>query len=223
MFCLSKYPLMNTKIVSVYQNVNNYEVILTPLEKNFSAPFANFLRRMILSYTIGIGITSIKIKNVNSEFDSIPGVLEDTIQIIMNLKNLVITSKTPISSSPSKLKLTLEGPRRVLANCITTPPGISIINEDFYLFTITDQSFIDIEISIDSGIGYYQSSIESSELGVIPIDSSFCPVGNVSYSISSYPNYEELAFHVQTNGSVDAKDVFFHALNLLYNKIGQIV
>lgn len=219
---LFKYPLLPSKIINVYESTDHYEVIISPLEKNFSSSFANLLRRIILSYTIGLSVVGLKIRGVNSEFDTLSGVREDIIQVIMNIKNIAITSRVPIDK-PRKLYIKERGPKVIYASSLYGNDDLEILNKDVQICTLTDNSIFQMEVDVVSGTGYYVPPSSSIESQTIPIDATFCPVNYVSYTTNTYPTYEELAFHVKTNGSVPAKDVFYHGLSLLFRKIEMLV
>lgn len=216
---LYQYPLLKTKVIEIYEDNKNYEVLLTPVDKNFSSSMASILRKTVYAYTISTGVIGVKINSIASEFENIPGLKEDTISILSNIKNIIISSSKQCQEKHVKFRLRSMGPGKVKASSFETGPFFQIQNPESEICTISDSSQIEIELLVSSGIGLYDPvSIADDFIKYIPLNSYLSPVTNVSYFVNHYPHYEELAFHVSTNGSVRAKEVFYHACELIQSK-----
>jgi len=191
----------------------------------YGTTLGNSFRRVLLSSLIGTAITSIKIKGVKHEFSTIPHVMEDVVQIILNLKQvrirLCVDNKEGI---PLKAVLKVKGEREVKAGDIKTTPELEIINKDLHIASLTDKKAdLEIEINIESGLGY--SSIEQRknkkiEIGKIAIDTIFSPVKKVNSLIENVrvgerTDYDRLTFNIETDGSITPKEAFLKAANIL--------
>lgn len=211
-----KYPQFESKVSILHQDQSSLECLMSPMEKNFSLAYANLLRRILLGHTVGHAVTAIQVKGISSEFESIPGVLEDTFEILMRIKNLVFHVEKPLHQCV--LTLDLKGAHHVCAEHIQCPPHVSILNKDLHLFTMNDSALVQMSLLLQSGTGYYLAHGKNLPKGYIPFDCSFSPVVHVSYRIHSYSHYEEVLFHVRTNGSIKPLDAFSQALHMLASK-----
>lgn len=217
------YPMLGTKLIEIYENRTQYEILLSPIEKNLATSLASILRKVILQYTIGAAIIGVKINNIKSEFDNLPGLREDTVQLILNLKNLIFEIQPSYINIVHTLYINKSGPGKIYGYDITQSNEIKVINPELELGTISDQSNVSIELLITSGVGNNLSTSMLDTTRYIPITSSFSPILNVAYSINTYPHYEELAFHLSTNNSVEAKKAFFHAIDFLKIRFSQLL
>lgn len=208
-----KYPFLDTKIKILHEENHFIECLFTPLEKNFSLVFANLLRRVLYSYTIGHSITAIKIQGIHSEFESIPGVVEDTVDILSNLKNLTFKIEKPIQECI--LRIQQKGAKKVRGENIICPEGVSVLSKEVDICTMNDSANVEASLLLQSGTGYYFNNIQNLEKGYMPLDTSFSPIEHVSYRVQTYSHYEELAFYLKTNGSIRAKEALSHAFEFL--------
>lgn len=194
--------------------------VIEPLEQGFGHTLGNSLRRVLLSSIQGAAITSIKIDGVLHEFSTIDGVKEDTTELILNLKKVVVDC---MSEEPVKMQLSKIGPGDVLAGDIDAPSEIEIINKDLYLAHLEDNAKIEIEMTIKKGRGYLtadENKTGKESIGEIPIDSIFSPVIRVNYEVTETrvgqrTDFDKLAIHVRTNGSISPKDALSQAAKIV--------
>ena len=211
------------KIIEKEKNKSVF--IIDACYPGYGTTLGNAFRRVLLSSLPGTAITSIKIKGVKHEFSTIPHVMEDVVQIILNLKQvrlkLCVDNEGQI---PLKASLKVKGERKVKAGDIKTTPELEIINKDLHIATLTDKKAdLEIEIDIESGLGY--SSIEQRkskkiEVGKIAIDAIFSPVTRVNSSIENVrvgkrTDYDRLSFNIETDGSITPKEAFLKAAKIL--------
>ena len=187
----------------------------------YGTTIGNALRRVLLSSLVGSAVTSVKISGVNHEFSTIPGVIEDVVEIVLNLKKIRFKMFT---DGPVKLscKVTKEG--EVKAGDIKATSDVEIVNKDAHIATITDKnSKLEMEIKIEKGIGYVpleQQSEEKLEIGNIAVDAIFTPVKRVNYKVENMrvgkmTNYDKLILEIETDGSVTPQEAFEEASRLL--------
>src|SRR5439155_4558009 len=162
----------------------------------------NALRRVLLSSLTGAAITAIKIETVYHEFSSIPGVREDTTELILNLKQVRLKS---YSDEAVNVRLEVVGPGVVTAGDIQVPPEVEVVNPELALATLNDQdSRLDVLLTIEKGRGYLSSEgRESPSIGVIPIDAVFSPIRRVNYRVEktrvgARTDYDKLMLEIQT-------------------------
>jgi DNA-directed RNA polymerase subunit alpha len=187
--------------------------VAEPFEPGFGTTIGNSLRRVLLSSIEGAAITKVKIKGITHEFSTIPGVLEDVVDIILNIKGIVVAMD---SDGPKTMRLSAEGPGDVTAELIECDASIEIINPDKVIATLTDKIDFDIEFTVEKGRGYLPASEQISkdalrgadqEIGVILIDAIFSPVQRVRFStedtrVGQQTNKQRLLLDVWTNGTV---------------------
>lgn len=185
-----------------------------PLPRGFGVTIANSLRRVALSSVPGSKVTGIKVKGVSHEYSTLPGVKDTVVDIMLNLKGLVVDKK---ELGTSWVKLTKNKAGVVTAKDIDAPSDIKILNPDMYITEIDqDKLELDIEIRVEKGVGYM--SIEDlkkreEDVNVLLIDANFSPVESVKYDITAtrigdMTNLDELEMHIATNGVLSPADVF---------------
>ena len=194
-----------------------------PLEPGYGLTVGNALRRVLLSSLEGFAITSVKLENVDHEFSTIPGVLEDVTEIILNLKQ--IRFKRQIEEvEDEKVNLSIGGQEQLkAADFQKFISGFQVLNPDLVICNLSKNVQMNIEITIEKGRGYVpaeENKNTNSEIGVIAIDSIFTPIKNVKYSIENFrveqkTDYEKLIFEVITDGSIHPKDALTEAAKTL--------
>ena len=194
-----------------------------PLEPGYGLTVGNALRRVLLSSLEGFAITSLKMDNVNHEFSTIPGVVEDVTEIVLNLKQ--IRFKRQISElEDEKVNVSVTSQDKLKASDLQKfISGFQILNPDLIICNLEKNVHFNMEIMIEKGRGYVPAEENkniNSELGVIAIDSIFTPVKNVKYSIENYrveqkTDYEKLIFEIITDGSIHPKDALTEAAKTL--------
>ncbi|GIS21869.1 MAG: DNA-directed RNA polymerase subunit alpha [Bacteroidota bacterium] len=194
-----------------------------PLEPGYGLTVGNALRRVLLSSLEGFAITSVKIENVEHEFSTIPGVVEDVTEIILNLKQIRFKRQIE-ESEEEKVTISLGGQEQIkAADFQRFISGFQILNPDLVICNLEKQVQISLAITIEKGRGYVpaeENKKTSSELGVIAIDSIFTPIKNVKYSIENYrveqkTDYEKLVFEIISDGSIHPKDALTEAAKTL--------
>ena len=182
---------------------------IEPLETGFGLTLGNTMRRALLSRVPGVAVTGVKIDGVNHEFTSVPGVVEDVLDVLLNLKRLVLKVDDQESHT---LTVKAKGPGEVNAAQIQCPAGVEVVNTDLKICTLSNDSTLDMEVSIAHGVGYRLADRnKTSDSSFIPIDSMFSPVVKVSYAVSptqvgQVTNYDKLILDVETDGSIDPSE-----------------
>ncbi len=194
-----------------------------PLEPGYGLTVGNALRRVLLSSLEGFAITSVKIENIDHEFSTIPGIVEDVTEIILNIKQ--IRFKRQIDDLENEtVKISLGGQDQFKAGDIQKfISGFQVLNSDLVICNLEKGVQVNMEFTIEKGRGYVTAEENKkidSELGVISIDSVFTPVKNVKYSIENYrveqkTDYEKLVFEINTDGSIHPKDALTEAAKTL--------
>ena len=190
---------------------NRSRFVLDPLEPGFGYTLGNSLRRTLLSSIPGAAVTNIRVQGVSHEFSTIPGVKEDVVEVILNIKNLVVSSEhdAPVVAHLSK---SAAGP--VTAADIQVPAGVEVHNPELVLATLNAKGKLEIEFIIERGRGYVQASQNrnpDAEAGVIPVDSIYSPVLKVAYRVEAtrageFTNFDKLIVDVETKPSMEPKD-----------------
>lgn len=191
-----------------------------PFERGYATTIGNSLRRILISSLEGSAVTSVKIENVRHEFDSIPGVIEEAAQIILNIKKLVLRSHF---KSPKTIYIKVDKKGDVTAKDIITDETIEILNPDLHIATLTKKTKLNIEMEVGKGRGYVpaeRNKKEAQPIGVIPVDSLFSPVKKVSFRVENtrvgqITDYDKLIIEIWTNGSVAPKEAVLHASHIL--------
>ncbi|MFH1868258.1 MAG: DNA-directed RNA polymerase subunit alpha [Candidatus Omnitrophota bacterium] len=196
------------------------EFIAEPFERGYGMTLGNSLRRVLLSTVEGTAVTSIKIDGVEHEFSSIPGVAEDVMQIILNIKNLVLRSHT---TSPKPIFIKVHKKGDVTAKDIIADETLDVINPDMHIATLTKNVKFNMEMEVGRGRGYVpaeKNKKEGQAIGVIAVDSLFSPVSKVNFlvedtRVGQITDYDKLTLHIWTNGSVSPKEGLLYASNVL--------
>ncbi len=209
------------------------EFVAEPFERGFGATIGNSLRRIIISSIEGAAVTSVKIDGVLHEFSTIPGVVEDVPQIILNIKQLVLRSH---SRTPKIVRLKASKKGKVRAKDIITDDTVEIINPDIHIATLTKNTNFNMELEIGKGRGYVaaeRNKKEGQPVGIIPVDSVFSPVQRVNFHIEDtrvgqITDYDRLVIKIWTNGSIEPKEALLYASHILqrhlevFSKLGEV-
>jgi len=186
-----------------------------PLEPGFGHTLGNSLRRTLLSSIPGAAITTARFDDSLHEFDTIPGVAEDVTDIILNLKDIVVTS---VSEEPVTMRLDARGAGAVTAGDIECPADVEVLNKDLHIATLNSKGRLAIDLTVDQGRGYLSSNREDDNrvIGVIPIDAIFSPVRRVAFEVEptrveQSTNYDRLVIEIETDGSITAADALASA------------
>ncbi len=203
--------------------------ILKPLEKGFGTTIGNALRRVLLSSLEGAAVTSIRIEGITHEYTSIPGIVEDAIDIMLNLKGLTLKID---SKEPQHLRLDIDKPGPVLASDLQLPAGVKVVNPDWLICTIAEGGSIHADIIAEVGKGYITVDVLKENKGnipidMLPIDASFMPIKRVSYNVENtrvgdVVDYDELTIEIWSNGSIEVATALSQAASLLIEHFMEI-
>src|SRR5882724_11099766 len=204
---------------------NRSRFIIEPLEPGFGYTLGNSLRRTLLSSIPGASVTSIRIADVLHEFSTIAGVKEDVTDLILNIKNLVVSSE---HDEPVVMYLRKQGPGAVTAADIAPPAGVEIHNPDLHLATLNAKGKLEIEFTVERGRGYVsavQNKQPGQPIGVVPIDSIYSPVLKVTYKVEATrveqrTDFDRLIVDVETKPSMQPRDAMASAGKTLVELFG---
>ncbi len=193
--------------------------IAEPFERGYGTTIGNALRRVLLSSLEGAAITSIKLDGVLHEFSSVPGVVEDVAEIVMNVKQVVLRSH---ARSPKTLVISQEKKGVVTAAQISADETVEILNPDLHIATLTKPSKFHVELEMGIGRGYVpaeRNRKESQPIGVIPVDSFFSPVQRVNFTVENtrvgqMTDYDRLILEIWTNGAMNPKEALLTAAHI---------
>jgi DNA-directed RNA polymerase subunit alpha len=200
------------------------QFVLEPLDRGQGITIGNALRRVLLSNLEGAAVTAVRIAGVNHEFATIPGVREDVLDLMLNLKELVLKS---YSSAPQIIRLVERGPKLVTATSFhSLPSDIEIVNPNQYIATLSEGATLEMELTIERGKGYRSvdrsKEDHSSPIDTLKIDAVFMPVRKVKYEIKDARigdaiNKESLLIDIWTNGSITPQEALSQAASVLVN------
>ncbi|MEX0873580.1 MAG: DNA-directed RNA polymerase subunit alpha [Actinomycetota bacterium] len=199
--------------------------IVEPLEPGFGYTVGNAMRRTLLSSVPGAAIAIIKVEGVLHEFTTIPGVKEDMTELVLNIKDIVVRMES--EDETGTLQLRARGPADVKAGDIETPTGLTIVNPDLHIATLNSKGRLDVELTVERGIGYEAADRMKRKdvIGVIPVDAIFSPVRRVTYvvehtRVEQMTNYDRLVLEVETTGAVSPSEAVMHAARRLGDLMG---
>lgn len=218
--------MINFKTELLKQEANVGTFALEPLESGFGHTVGNCLRRVLLSRLEGAAITSIKMDGASHQFSTIPGIAEDVIQMILNLKKVRLKI---FSEKAIKLTIKASGKCEVKARDIDTYGAGEVVNPDLHIASLTTPSAkLHIEMMAEKGVGYTVADDKKvEEIGVMPIDSIYTPVLSVNYKVEPArvgraSNYDKLILEITTDGTMEPKDALDQASRILSNYFRQI-
>ena len=191
------------------------------LYPGYGVTIGNALRRVLLSSLQGAAVTEVKIKGVPHEFSTIPGVLEDTIMILLNIKNLRFKI---FEGESHKITLTSKGEGAVIGADFKCPPQVKLVNPELHVATITDKKTeVEIELKIEKGIGYVpkdQVKLDKAEIGAMAVDAIYTPIRNVNFQVENMrvgdrTDFDRLNLEIETDGTITPEESFFEACEIL--------
>ena len=205
-------------------------VTLEPLERGFGYTLGNALRRILLSSMSGAAVTEVRIENVLHEYSSIPGVQEDVIEILLNLKNLSVRMH---NRTETVLRVSKKGSGTMTAGDIQLDHDVEVVNPNHVIANLSEEGELGMEITVTTGRGYEvvdisNSSEETREVGVLKLDASYSPIRRVSYSVESArveqrTDLDKLVIDIETNGTIDPEDAVRRAATILHEQISVFV
>lgn len=212
-------------ITKIDENKDYGRFVIEPLERGYGTTLGNSLRRVLLASLPGAAITSIKIDGVLHEFDTVPGVREDVMQIILNIKGIAVKSYV---EDEKKIELDVVGPAEVTAGDILTDSDIEIVNPDHYLFTIAEGKTLKAILTVNSGRGYVPAEgnkKDDAPVGTLAVDSIYTPVKKVNYQVEparvgSNDGFDKLTLEINTNGTIIPEDALGLSARILMEHLG---
>ena len=210
---------------------NHAKFVVEPLERGFGTTLGNSMRRILLSALPGAAAVGIRIEGVDHEFSTIPGIVEDVTEIILNLKGVAVKVNSQEKEFRKTVTISKRGAGIVTAGDIQTDSEVEILNPDCYLCTMDDNGKLEMEITIGTGRGYVTADSNKdpkAPIGYIPIDSIFTPVEKVNYTVEPARveqrlDYDKLTLDVLTNGAFCARDVVGLAAKILAEHVDLFV
>lgn len=198
--------------------------VVEPLEPGFGYTLGNTLRRTLLSRIPGAAVSSLRIEGVAHEFTTVPGVVEDVVDVILNIKRLVVHMD---EAEPQTIYVSAKGAGNVTAADLKTPSGVEIINKDLHIASMSKEGRLEMELTVEQGVGYRTAdkNRKAEVIGVIPIDSIFSPVRKVSYRVEStqvgqMTNFDRLVVDIETDGSMEPSEALSSAGKTLRELLG---
>lgn len=202
--------------------------IAEPLERGFGVTIGNGLRRVLLSSLQGSAITSVSIQNVMHEFSTIPGVVEDVTEIVLNLKGVVPRLE---DKEEARIRIEVAGPCEVKAGMFQGDPSVAILNPDAHIATVGEGATLSMECTVRVGRGYVpaeRNKVEGAPMGTIFIDAIFSPIRRVNHTVTNArvgqrTDYDRLQLEVWTDGSIDPRSAVAQAAHILVDQLGVFV
>jgi len=216
--------------IEVRERRENYaKFVIEPLDRGFGITLGNALRRVLLSSIPGAAVTYVKIDSVLHEFSTLPGVVEDTVDLLLNLKGLPLKLNT---DDPKVLTLNVSGAREVTAGDISPDADVEILQPDYHIATLTKKDAkLVMEIGVEKSRGYVtadrQKNIEHM-IGLIPMDSIFSPIRKVNFTIDDTRvgqsvDFDRLTLEIETNGSITPDDALSEAANIFTDQLSLFI
>ena len=202
---------------------------IEPLERGFGTTIGNALRRVLLSSLEGTAVTSCRIEGITHEYTAIPGVVEDVIDVMLNLKGLAVKTD---SKEPQHLRIDVDKPGAVLAGDIQLPAGVKVVNPDWLICTIAEGGSFHADIIVETGKGYVANDVprnnkSGASIDMLPIDATFMPIKRVSYEVENTRvgdsiDFDKLTLEIWSNGTIDVSTALTQASELLIEHFVQI-
>lgn len=201
--------------------------VIEPLEQGYGQTLGNSLRRVLLTSLPGAAVTNVKIEGVRHQFTTIPGLKEDVVEFLLNVKKIRVIVP---SDEPVTLTLSKKGPGEIRASDIEVPAGVTVVNPDVVLGTLADKkAAIDMELTAEKGYGYVSSDEKKvDEIGRIPVSAFFSPITRVNYRVEAtrvgrITNFDKLIMEIWTDGTVSPLDALKQSAKILVSYFFQVV
>lgn len=212
---------------------DNYgEVVVEPLERGYGTTLGNSLRRILLSSLPGAAVTSIQIDNVLHEFSTVPGVLEDVTQIILNVKKISLKLDSEDGENKN-MEINVTGPAQVTAGDIQADGDVTILNPDLHIATVAEGATFHMRMTANKGRGYVSADENKARndgmpIGVLPVDSIYTPIERVNYQVENArvgqrSDYDKLTLDVWTDGSITPSEAISLAAKILNDHLAMFV
>ena len=223
-------PLPN-KIYFVKDEKFESQIVIEPLYPGYGMTIGNALRRVLLSSLPGAAVTGVKIKGVDHEFSTVPNVVEDVVDIVLNIKRIVLEVEEGVEitkDSPLVIKINKKGEGKVTAGDIECPSQVKVANKDLLIATLTDQAAsFEAEFTIERGLGYVPVGNYKGEklsIGHMVVDAIFTPIKEVAIKVErvrvgEMTNWDKLILDIETNGACQPDKAFDIAVDVLHSQI----
>ena len=213
----------------VTKKEGNFAVIeIEDLYPGYGMTIGNALRRVLLSSLPGAAVTFVKIKNVSHEFSTVPGVMENVVDLLLNIKQLRFKLH---SNEPQVVKIHVSREGVVTGKDIEAPSQVEVINKDLVIATLSDKKTdFEVEMTVEKGLGYVpaeESKKEKLDVGLIAVDSIFTPIRKINYDVEDMrvgdkTNFNKVKVSIETDGSISPEDAFYYAVDLLVGQFSQL-
>ncbi|MFA6586193.1 MAG: DNA-directed RNA polymerase subunit alpha [Candidatus Paceibacterota bacterium] len=226
---MPEYKIIMPSKPRIVEEVDNKGIFeIDGLYPGYGHTLGNSLRRIILSSLPGASITSIKIDGISHEFQTMDGIKEDVIVMILNLKKIRFKM---ISDEPQMVTLSIKGPKEVIAKDVKTGGQVEILNPDLHIVEVTGKINLNIEMKIEKGLGFVPKEIlqkEKVDIGTIAVDGIFTPIRRVSYEVENMrvgdnTNYNRLRILVETDGTLTPRDAFIKSIEIMINQLKSVI
>jgi DNA-directed RNA polymerase subunit alpha len=219
--------IVTPKIEREAEARNYGKFVISPLERGYGVTLGNTLRRVLLSSLEGTAVTSMRVADVQHEFSDIPGVREDVIRLMLQIKQLRMKL---YDVDTARLHLEVRGSGVVTAGDVITPPEVEIINPDLYLFTVDEnKTRLEIEMTVERGRGYSPADdrIGHLPIGELPVDAIFSPVRRVNWDVGNArvgqsTNYDRLTLEIWTDGTIGPEEALSTSAKLIIDHLRHI-
>src|ERR1043165_1089669 len=224
------------RIETLEENGTYGKFVVEPLERGYGVTLGNSLRRVLLSSIEGAAVTYVKIDKVLHEFSTIPGVKEDTTELLLNLKDLYVKVElngAGLKPDPITIRINKHGEGRIAGADVECPADVQVVNPECYIATISDEdATLNMEMTVELGKGYVlpdkQEHRATQPIGVIPVGSAFTPVRKVNYTVEATrvgfkTDYERLVLEITTNGTIKPSQAMSQAAAILNRFFRQFV
>lgn len=221
-------PQATFHISEMNSQAGNSTLVIEPLEAGFGHTLGNALRRVMLSSISGYAITDVKIEGVNHQFTSLDGLSENIVDLILNLKQIRISSDL---QHEGRCKISIKGKEKseVTAADVVCESGFEVVNKDLHIATLDEKSSLDVEMIIGYDIGYSMATERKQSMpGFIPVDALYSPVVKVAYEVESTrvgrrTDFDKLIFKVMTDGSISPRETLTQAAQVLVTQFSQVI
>jgi len=220
--------IMPSKPRVVLEEGNKGVFEIDGLYPGYGHTLGNSLRRIILSSLPGASVVSVKINDITHEFQTIDGIKEDVIVLILNLKK---TRFKMLSDEPQTVTLSIKGPKEILAGDIKTGGQVEILNPELHIAEVTGKVNLNIEMKIEKGLGFIPKEIfqkEKVDVGTIAVDAIFTPIRRVAYEVENMrvgdkTNHNRLRISIETDGTLTARDALSRSIEIMINQLKAII
>jgi len=226
---ISLKDLIKPKRIEVEGGDERYgKFVAEPLERGFGLTIGNALRRILLSSLQGSAITAVTIDGVMHEFSTVPGVIEDVTEMVLNLKEVVARLE---DKDEARVRIEATGPCEVKAGMMQGDPSVTILNPELHIATLSEGATLRMELTVRTGRGYVpaeRNKVEGAPMGTIFIDSIFSPIRKVNHNVTNArvgqrTDYDSLQMEIWTNGSIDPRSAVAQAAHILLDQLGIFV